>query len=71
MCWLAYISYTFIFCIATAVTTVQGVGVQQADVRSDEPLSGKYSCAKENVERIIRVLFIVSNYFIRFYRIPS
>ena len=68
MNWLAYISYsysyTFILCVATAVTTVQGVGVQQADVRSDESLSSKYSCANpvmEIVERFARILFIVSS----------
>ena len=54
----------FILRIATAVTIVQGFEVQQGDVRSDEPLSSKYSCANpvmEIVERIARILFIVSS----------
>ena len=59
---------TFILCIATAVTIVQGVEVQQAD----EPLSSKYSCANpvmEIVERIARILFIVSNHCINSYHL--
>ena len=63
---------TFILCVATAVTIVQGVGVQQGDVRSDEPLGSKYSCANpvmEIVERIARILFIVSNSCINSYHL--
>ena len=53
-----------ILCTATAVTIVPDVEVQQADITSDEPLSSKYSCANpvvEIIERIARILFIVSN----------